>query len=124
MIYHRGSRGSYDRWAEEVGDDGFSWDNIVKFFDKSVNVNPYNNTFRAENASVSDYVVTESLQQGGGVQVSWPNFALPFSSWGVKALTAGGLPQLPGFFTDGKMFGHAYNVSRTKPPRSGWPRSD
>lgn len=93
-----------------MGDEGFKWDNIVKFFDKSVQVTPYNNTSRAQNASVSDLVVADSLQQSGGVKVSWPNFAMPFSSWGIQGLITGGLPKLSGFFTDGIMFGCAYNV--------------
>lgn len=80
MIYQRGSRGSYDRWAAEVGDDDFKWDNIKNFFDKTVNVTPYNNPFRAENASVAEYVVPQSAHESGPLQVSWPNFAMPFSS--------------------------------------------
>lgn len=110
MIYQRGSRGSYDRWAAEVGDDDFKWDNIKNFFDKTVNVTPYNNPFRAGNASVAEYVVPQSAHESGPLQVSWPNFAMPFSSWGLQGLFAGGMPRLTGFFSDGELHGAAYNV--------------
>lgn len=111
MIYQRGSRGSYDYWASEVDDSSYTWDNMRQYFDRSIHVTPpYNSSFRAANASV-DYAVAGSLQTGGPMQVSWPKFAMPFSSWGLPALFAGGLPRLGGFFSDGDLHGAAYNVS-------------
>jgi choline dehydrogenase len=111
MIYQRGSRGSYDRWATEVGDTDYKWNNMREHFDRSVHVYPYNNSLRATNASVASYDVSATLQSGGPLKASWPNFAMPFSSWGLKGLFAGGMPRLPGFFSDGDLHGAAYNVS-------------
>jgi choline dehydrogenase len=113
MIYQRGSRGSYDLWAEQVGDPSYKWDNIVRYFDKSVDVTPYNNSFRAANASVNtrEYSAAADLQSGGPLRVSWPNFAMPFSSWGIQGLFASGMPRLSGFFSSGYLHGAAYNVS-------------
>lgn len=126
MIYQRGSRGSYDYWASEVDDDSYKWENMRQYFDKSVQVTPYNNSFRAANAS-ADYVVAASLQAGGPLQVSWPNFTMPFSSWGLPALFAGGLPRLGNFvFNDGDLHGAAYNVrtSRTLLPCESYRHGD
>jgi choline dehydrogenase-like flavoprotein len=111
MIYQRGSRGSYDRWAAEVGDADYKWDNMREHFDRSVHIYPYNNSLRATNASVASYDISKTLQSGGPLKASWPNFAMPFSSWGLKGLFAGGLPRLHGFFSDGNLHGAAYNVS-------------
>jgi len=113
MIYQRGSRGSYDRWAEEVGDPTFKWDSIVRYFDKSVHVTPYNNSLRAANASVTteEYSLAATLQSGGPLKASWPNFAMPFSSWGLQGLFASGMPRLSGFFSSGDLHGAAYSVS-------------
>jgi choline dehydrogenase len=109
MIYQRGSRGSYDYWASEVDDPSYKWENMRQHFDRTVHVNPSNSSFRAANASV-DCQVAASLQTGGPLEVSWPNFAMPFSSWGLKALFASGVPRLGGFFSDGGLHGTAYNV--------------
>lgn len=109
MIYQRGSRGSYDYWASEVDDRSYSWENMRKYFDRSVQIHPYNNSFRAANAS-ADYRVAADSMTGGPLKVSWPNFAMPFSSWGLKALFSSGMPRLAGFFSDGDLHGAAYNV--------------
>ena len=114
MIYQRGSRGSYDLWAEQVDDSSYKWDNIVRYFDKSVDVTPYNNSFRAANASVNtkEYSAAAELQSGGPLKISWPNFAMPWSSWGIQGLFASGMPRLSGSFSSGDLHGAAYNVSR------------
>jgi choline dehydrogenase-like flavoprotein len=109
MIYQRGTRGSYDYWASEVDDPSYKWENMRQYFDRSVHVSSPNSSFRAVNASL-DYQIASSLQNGGPLQVSWPSFAMPFSSWGLKALFAGGLPRLGGLFSDGDLHGAAYNV--------------
>jgi choline dehydrogenase-like flavoprotein len=109
MIYQRGSRGSYDYWASEVDDSSYRWENMRQYFDRSVHVSSPNSSFRADNASL-DYQIANSLRSAGPLQVSWPSFAMPFSSWGLEALFAGGLPRLRGFFSDGDLHGAAYNV--------------
>lgn len=119
MIHQRGSRGSYDYWASEVDDPSYRWENMRQYFDKSVHVNTPNSSFRAANASL-DYQVADSLRDGGPLQVSWPNFAMPYSSWGLKALFAGGLPRLGGFFSDGDLHGAAYNVSICQNVWNSW----
>lgn len=35
MIYMRGQRGDYDRWAELTGDESWRWDNVLPLFMKS-----------------------------------------------------------------------------------------
>jgi len=109
MIYQRGTRGSYDYWASEVDDPSYKWENMRQYFDRSVHFNLPNSSFRATNASL-DYQIADSLQNGGPLEVAWPNFAMPFSSWGLKALFAGGMPHSEGFFSDGDLYGAAYNV--------------
>ena len=109
MIYQRGTRGSYDYWASEVDDPSYKWENMRQYFDRSIHFNSPNSTLRAVNASL-DYQIASSSQNGGPLQASWPNFAMPFSSWGLKALFAGDLPRLGGFFSDGDLHGAAYNV--------------
>jgi choline dehydrogenase len=34
MVYTRGSKEDFDRWAKVTGDDGWSWDNLVPYMKK------------------------------------------------------------------------------------------
>ena len=40
MIYQRGTVGSYNTWADLVGDSSYEWNNILPFFKKSVAFTP------------------------------------------------------------------------------------
>ena len=120
MIYQRGSRGSYDLWAQEVGDESYSWNNMLPFFEKSVHVSPPKNDLRVLNASV-DFSTTAYNRTGGPLKVSWPNYAMPFGSYGLPAMRQAGLKALPDF-SGGDLHGSAYSVSNTEVLPAGWRR--
>ncbi|KAI7601609.1 hypothetical protein D0864_15704, partial [Hortaea werneckii] len=107
MIYDRGSRGSYDYWAELVGDESYKWDNILPFFKRSMQFNPPNVGARGENATPS-YDLEAYSADSGPLQVSYPNFAMPFGVYGVEAFKAAGLPQANGF-SNGDLHGVDHN---------------
>ncbi|KAI7707758.1 alcohol oxidase, partial [Hortaea werneckii] len=107
MIYDRGSKGSYDYWAELVGDESYKWDNILPFFKRSMQFNPPNFGARGENATPS-YDLEAYSADGGPLQVSYPNFAMPFGVYGVEAFKAAGLPQANGF-SNGDLHGVDHN---------------
>ncbi|KAI6890660.1 alcohol oxidase [Hortaea werneckii] len=107
MIYDRGSKGSYDYWAELVGDESYEWDNILPFFKRSMQFNPPNVGARGENATPS-YDLEAYSADGGPLQVSYPNFAMPFGVYGVEAFKAAGLPQANGF-SNGDLHGVDHN---------------
>ncbi|KAI7163209.1 alcohol oxidase [Hortaea werneckii] len=107
MIYDRGSKGSYDYWAELIGDESYKWDNILPFFKRSMQFNPPNVGARGENATPS-YDLEAYSAEGGPLQVSYPNFAMPFGFYGVEAFKAAGLPQANGF-SNGDLHGVDHN---------------
>ncbi|RMX71356.1 hypothetical protein D0869_15718 [Hortaea werneckii] len=107
MIYDRGSKGSYDYWAELVGDESYKWDNILPFFKRSMQFNPPNVGARGENATPS-YDLGAYSADGGPLQVSYPNFAMPFGVYGLEAFKAAGLPQANGF-SNGDLHGVDHN---------------
>lgn len=51
MAYHRGTRQEYEKWARQVGDDSYTFDNWLPFFEKSLNYTPVDPSKRAENAN-------------------------------------------------------------------------
>jgi choline dehydrogenase len=96
-IYNRGTRGSYQQWADIVGDDSYLFDNWLPYFAKGTNYTSPSATFRAANATVPKPANLSSLYNGGPVHISYPNFALPFTSWAQKAFNSLGFQNISGF---------------------------
>lgn len=107
MIYQRGSAESYTTWADLVGDDSYTWENFLPFFQKSANYTDANATLRASNASIPDPSPDAFISTGGPLHVTHPNYAAPFSSYGQIALNALGMPTISDF-SSGKLIGSAY----------------
>ncbi|KLU91319.1 hypothetical protein MAPG_09840 [Magnaporthiopsis poae ATCC 64411] len=40
MIYQRGTKQSYQKWADAVGDQSYSWDRLLPYFQRSVQFHP------------------------------------------------------------------------------------
>lgn len=110
MIYHRGTRGAFQAWADKVGDDAYLWDNYFPYFQKSGQFTPpsANAALRADNATAS-YESEAYPVDAGPLQISFPNYAMPASSYFGEAFTKGiGLNPTRGF-SNGELNGHAYN---------------
>lgn len=105
MIYHRGTRESYQQWAEAVGDDSCTYDNLVPYFQKSVKFTPPGPK-RAANASAG-YNAAAFSDAGGPLDVSYPNYAAPFSSYVQGALNEVGIADTTDF-NSGSLFGAQY----------------
>nr|POF14900.1 dehydrogenase pate [Quercus suber] len=95
MIYNRGTKGSYDLWAKLVGDESYSWTDILPFFKKSIHFTPPSG-FRPANATAM-YSLSDYSSTGGPLQVSYPNYVTPFGEYALQALQAAGFPRLKGF---------------------------
>ncbi|RYN19143.1 Versicolorin B synthase [Alternaria arborescens] len=102
MAYHRGTAGSYQRWADLVGDQSYTYDKILHYFKKSATVTPPDLAKRnAPNATVryNDSAFDNALQ--GPLQVSWANWVDPAQSWLVRASQAVGQKlSVDGFSSD------------------------
>ncbi|CAL3966247.1 unnamed protein product [Diplocarpon coronariae] len=95
---HRRSSGSYDAWAEQVGDDAFARDHMLQYFQKSVNFTTPNRKKRPANATMDQLFNTSAYSPAGGpLHVFHPNGALGISSCGQQAFTAAGFPASDGF---------------------------
>jgi len=105
MVYQRGTEGSYQNWAHEVGDDSYTWPNFLPWFQKSVHFSPPNMDARPANSSA---VYEEGIVgKGGPVSASYPNWPQAIATWVVEGLKAIGIPVIPGF-NSGKLIGQAY----------------
>ncbi|EKG13217.1 Glucose-methanol-choline oxidoreductase [Macrophomina phaseolina MS6] len=109
----RGTVGAYKRWAELVGDDSYLYENMQQYFEKSVNFSTSNLGKRAANASVT-FNASSYSPSGGPLQVSYPSYANPFSSYGASALSHIGLKPLADL-NSGSLMGYAYGTFTQSP---------
>lgn len=81
---------------------------MLPFYKKSAEFTPPNEETRLENATTL-YNESYWSETGGPVQVGYPNWANPISSWIALGLESLGLKNLPGF-SDGNIDGYAYTT--------------
>lgn len=113
MAYQRGSVGSYEQWADLVGDQDYTWRNFLPYFEKSLNFTPPDSHKRAANAT-PEYD-TATLGPGNGpLSVTFTNYAQAFSSWVQKGLTEIGIHPRRGF-TSGELMGSSYVLNTIEP---------
>lgn len=113
-IYNRGTRGSYQQWADIVGDESYLFDNWQPFFAKGTNRTAPDTNLRAANASVPTPPNVTSEYGDGPVHISYPNYALPFTSWVQGAFDSLGFPNISSF-SSGELLGSQYAPSVLRP---------
>ncbi|KAJ4297924.1 hypothetical protein N0V90_005823 [Kalmusia sp. IMI 367209] len=106
--YQRGTRGSYDKWANDVGDDGFAWANFQKFFDKSITFHKVDASKRRANSTPPADPAGESATSGE-VSISYTNYVGPFTSWALRAVRALGMKAIPGYI-GGELIGSSWDM--------------
>ncbi|CAG8039338.1 unnamed protein product [Penicillium nalgiovense] len=90
------TRESMELWAATVNDSSYTFDEVLPFYQKSVHFTPPNTDYRVQNAS-ADYDINAYDSDGGPLQVSYANFAQPFSSWMSLGMEAIGIDQVDDF---------------------------
>lgn len=117
MAYHRGTNGSYGRWADEVGDESYTLSNLDQYFRRSANITAPNSAIRKANATVGYKATTDRTQDHyhQPLQVSWSNWAASISTWSYAAYRALGLSSNPYAFESGDLDGYFYNPSTVDP---------
>jgi choline dehydrogenase len=108
MGYLRGTKNSYQQWAQMVGDNSYTYDNWLPYFEKSLNFTPPDTTKRALNATPQ--YDTGSLGQGGPLSITFPNYAQAMSSWVQKGMQELGIAASNGI-TSGVLIGSSYVIA-------------
>ena len=102
----RSSTGAFEKWADEVDDQSYTFDNLLPFFKKSVHFNPPKSLAIPSNVSLPHQIEDFSLT-GGPLQVSFARHLNTISSWLGNAFEELGFARLPSF-SDGRLFGWSY----------------
>lgn len=114
MAYHRGTTGSYQRWADLVDDQSFTFPNLLHYFQKSTHFTPPNQDKRdMPNATVQYDETAFNNSLGGPLQVSYPNYVDTTETWMAVALQSLGLPESTVGFNSGTLSGFGAWVTMT-----------
>lgn len=102
-----------ERWATAVGDSSYTFDRVLPYFKRSVQFTPPNQLTRFPNSTPS-FDPAAYDPQGGPLHASYPNYAMPFSSWMRLAMNAIGIPDRDEFNL-GSLLGAQYCTSTIRP---------
>lgn len=105
MNYNRPTIGSLEAWANAVNDSSYTWENFLPYFEMIDYTNP-NTSVRASNASVPTISASDNI--GGPLQVAFPNWASPFSSWARLAFQELGIEDIHDLIS-GSLIGSQYD---------------
>ncbi|KAF9875215.1 choline dehydrogenase [Colletotrichum karsti] len=114
MIHHRPNRGALDAWADAVGDESYTFDKFLPYFEKSFNFTPPNTEMRLANATTA-YVESDfNPSSSSHIQVTYPNWTPVWSTWAAKGLEALGM-RLTDRFNQGVLNGYHYAQTTIDP---------
>ncbi|KAL4997488.1 hypothetical protein BDV10DRAFT_91106 [Aspergillus recurvatus] len=113
MVYQRPTKDSMDVWADAVNDTGYTFENTLPFYKRTVDFTVPDIASRATNASVR-YDANSFDAAGGPLHVSYTSFVQSFSTWMKRGMAAIGLSEIDDF-NNGKLAGYQYCASTIKP---------
>lgn len=116
MSYIRPTKGSYELWADTVGDDSFRWETMLQYFKRSIDLTPPNEEKRNNTNATVQFNPSNYDEAGGPLQVSWNNWVDPTTTWLARVLLSLGLTISPGGFSSGELVGHGAWVPSTIEP--------
>ncbi|KAF4341977.1 choline dehydrogenase [Fusarium beomiforme] len=122
LVYHRPTNGTMAKWAEDVGDDSYTWEQMLPHFQKSPSFTPPDNEKRGPNVT-TDYDPSAFSKEKGPLQISYANYV---PSWAVlvgKGLKSLGLKSIDGF-SSGSLLGYSYTTTTVQPKTATRSASD
>lgn len=100
-----------DKWAELVDDPSYTFNNTWQYFKQTTSFTAP--THRSDNVR-TPYNESAFDDSGEPLQVSYPRYAMPFSRWVRRALTAIGIQEIEDFNT-GSLMGHQFCTMTIRP---------
>lgn len=108
MAWADSCKGAFERWADVVGDQSYTYDNVAKYYRKAMNFTPPNMDTRLANATPSYNHAL--VAEGGPLDVSYPAYAYSWTTWVGVALEGIGLKKTDSFI-NGALNGSAWHMS-------------
>lgn len=116
MLYQRATVDSLQKWADDVGDQSYTWDALLPYYQKSVNYTPPNQTLYTNSSNQQNSSAFSST--GGPLKVSFSNYVDPFGTWAQQAFIKANMSEIDGL-DSGELLGSAY-ATLTIDPSNAW----
>ncbi|KAF7589080.1 hypothetical protein BBP40_004785 [Aspergillus hancockii] len=113
MIYQRPTIESMEQWATTVNDSSYTFDQVLPYYKKSVHFTPPNTKTRFPNATTG-FDASAYDAKGAPLQVSYANYAMPFSTWMSRGMEAIGINETQDFNL-GSLMGAQFCASTIDP---------
>lgn len=114
MIYQRPTTESMAMWAENVGDESYTFANTLPYFQKSMQFTHPNMNKRFPNSTPAYQASAFPATGNNPLHVSFSNYAQSFSTWLKAGFAAIGIGEAPDF-NSGSLMGAQYCTSTIRP---------
>lgn len=108
MAWASTCKGAFKRWADVVGDQSYTYENVAKYYKKAMNFTPYDGETRFANSTPSYNPAL--VAEGGPLDISYPAYAYGWTSWVAVALEGIGIKNTDSFI-NGALNGSAWHIS-------------
>ncbi|KAI4117406.1 MAG: hypothetical protein LQ345_002347 [Seirophora villosa] len=108
MAYQRGSKSSYQNWADAVGDQSYTFERFLPFFEKSITFTPPDQNLRFSNGT-PEYDTTVLGNGSGPLSVTFSHYVQAFGTWATRGLLEIGIPIIKNF-QSGALLGQSYSM--------------
>ncbi|KAM7188938.1 putative GMC oxidoreductase [Naviculisporaceae sp. PSN 640] len=115
MIYQRPTTQSMAMWAENVGDDSYTFANTLPYFQKSMQFTEPNMNKRFANSTPGYNPAAFPATSNNPLHVSFANYAQSFSTWLKAGFAAIGIGEATNGFNSGTVMGAQYCTSTIRP---------
>ncbi|EPS31577.1 hypothetical protein PDE_06532 [Penicillium oxalicum 114-2] len=105
------SEGAMNKWAELVDDTSYSFNETLKYFRRTVSFFPPDRQSTRPN---TPYNQSAFDARGEPLHVSYPRYAMPFSTWARQGLSAVGIEEIDGL-DSGMLMGHQFCAMTIRP---------
>ncbi|KAI0015262.1 glucose-methanol-choline oxidoreductase [Xylariomycetidae sp. FL0641] len=107
VAYARSSKGAFQLWADTVGDQSYTWDEVLPYYLKSMDFTPPNAETRLANATPQwDNTATAT---GGPLDVTYAAYSESWSTWVAKGLASIGMAPT-GALIGGSLIGSTWQM--------------
>lgn len=103
-----GTRSLYQRWADVVGDESYTFDRLLPFFEKSLKFTLPDTSLRFANGT-AEYDPNVLGNGSGPLSVTFSHYVQAFGIWATRGLQQIGLPIVKGF-QSGSLIGQSYSM--------------
>ena len=109
MVYQRGTVGSYQKWADAVGDQSYAWKKFLPYFQKSVTFTPPDTSLRFANSTPQYDAEAAAGGNKGPLSVTFSHYAQAFGTWATNGFQQIGIPVIRGFLS-GELIGQSVST--------------